>query len=112
MSYTRYPFRGRRKANVADEFEPTPFCAVETASVKGILTSEDRAFFIVESSGIVPVKLIGFTTFFRVVPFGAAELVFELLLLTCANASELMTATSIPMANAVAAPITNVFFVP
>ena len=64
MSYTMYPFSARRKANVADEFEPTAFCAVETASVKGILTCEDTALFIVECSGMVPVKLMGFTTFF------------------------------------------------
>jgi hypothetical protein len=48
---------------VAEEFEPTNFWAVETASVKETLTCEDIALFIVERSGIVPVKLIGFTGF-------------------------------------------------
>ena len=56
--------RGRKSANVAEEFEPTGFWAVEIASVKEILTCEDIALFIVDCSGMVPVKLIELTAFF------------------------------------------------
>lgn len=98
------------KANVAEEFEPTVFCAAIIASFKVVLTFEDMAPLIVELRGIDPVilgRVVGRVPCFApavVVDGFTAEVVFlELVLLTCPNTSEWNAVKSIPTANATTA---------
>ena len=52
ISYTRYPFSGRRIPNVDEVFGPTAFWAIPMASARLVLTFEDKAPLIVLLRGI------------------------------------------------------------
>src|ERR687886_593712 len=93
-------------AKVAEVFVPADFCAIVIASFKVVLTFEDKALLIVERRGIDPVMLESGEA---VVEAVVAFLDAVLLVVVCANTSELAAAVKSTAAAITIAPYDSTF---
>src|ERR687885_694271 len=93
-------------AKVAEVFVPADFCAIVIASFKVVLTFEDKALLIVERRGIDPVMLESGEA---VVEAVVAFLDAVLLVVVCANTSELTAAVKSTAAAITIAPHDSTF---